>query len=105
MEVSERMSEKKEQSGLKSAYELAMARFQPDGPPPTDAQRKALAGVDREAEAKIAEIKIMADQRLAQARAKGDASQVAELERQRAADIEKALSRAESRKKEIRGTH
>ena len=94
------MSKKNE--GLKSAFDLAMERLGGEGPVLTDAQKEALADIDRETEAKVAEIKIMSEQRLAEARAKGDAQAIRELESGRTAEIEGARAKGEAKKDKIR---
>jgi hypothetical protein len=92
----------KKDEGLKSALDLAMERLGGEGPTLTTGQKEALAEVDRETEAKIAEVKIMSEQRLLQARAKGDAEGIRELEAGRTAEIGGILAKAEEKKERIR---
>lgn len=90
---------------MKSAYELAMERLRvSDGEDRllTAEQRKALAEVDRQLAAKLAELDIMLGSDIAAARAKGDGKQIEELERRKASEIAKSRSRAEADKDEIR---
>ena len=91
--------------GLKSAYELAMERLeQKQGKlgPMNDDQKKALAEIDAQAKAKIAEIEILTGKRIAEARAKGDGEELQKLEAQKLSDIARARSRAESDKEQVR---
>lgn len=93
----------KKDDGLKSALDLAMERLGGnDAPALTPEQKEALAEIDRKTEAKIAEVKIMSDQPLATARARGEADAIRELEAGRTAEIEGIRAKAESKKEEIR---
>lgn len=91
---------------MKSAYELAMERLQKkEGPLVTlsEDQKKALAEVDRQVKARVAEIEIMRDRELAEARAKADAEAVQKIAAQRADDLRRARERGEAEKDAIRG--
>jgi hypothetical protein len=91
--------------GLKSAYELAMERLeQKHGAlgPLSDEQKKALAEIGSQTKAKIAEIEILMGQRLAEARAKGDAEEIQKIEEQKKTDLARIRGRAESDKERIR---
>ena len=99
------MSEKKE-PGLKSALDLAMERLEKKNGKITALsaeQKKALAEIDGQLKAKIAEIEILKNKQIAEARAKGDAEEVGKIEAQKLADIGRAKSHAESDKERIRG--
>ena len=99
------MAAKKEQ-GLKSALDLAMERLAQKGGSPaalTAEQKKALAEIEKQAQAKVAEIEIMMSQRILEAFAKGDAEGAQKLEEQKRADVEAARRRAESDKDRVRG--
>lgn len=91
--------------GMKSAYELAMERLEKkDGKlkPLTDEQKKAIADVDSQTKAKLAEVEIMSKRDLADARAKGDADKIKSIEAERMRAIERARSRGEEDKERIR---
>ena len=99
------MAEKKKPQSIKSAYERALERLGTNGgPPPTlsEKQKDALAGVDREIRAKIAELEIMLGQDIVVARAGGDFEKAAELEEDRVRRIAKLNDEAETRKNAIR---
>lgn len=90
---------------MKSAYELAMERLrQRDGADRllTHEQREAIAEIDRQLRAKLAELEIVMGGEIAAARAGGDAEKLAELERRFAAETAKSRERAEADKDEIR---
>lgn len=87
---------------LKSAYELAMERLQRQDAERgessralTDAEKKAIARCRREAKAKIAEIEIMHEQKLAGAG--GDPEKIAELEEKLRIDRSRVASSTESK--------
>lgn len=88
---------------LKSALDLAMERLaQRDGVPPklTDAQKDALAEVDRQTKAKLAEMEILESDRLAKA---GEDPEKAEpIKAAQRAAMGKIRNRAEEEKKRIR---
>ena len=99
------MSEKKA-VGLKSALDLAMERLEKKNGKITslsDEQKKALAEIDGQLKAKIAEIEILKYKRIAEAGAKGDAEEVQKIEAQKLSDIGKARSHAENDKERVRG--
>jgi hypothetical protein len=99
------MSEKKE-PGLKSALDLAMERLEKKNGKITslsDEQKKALAEIDGQLKAKIAEIEILKNKQIAEAGAKGDAEEVQRIEAQKLSDIGKARSYAENDKERVRG--
>ena len=95
----------KKPAGLKSALDLAMERLAQKGGASaalTGEQKKALAEIDQQAQAKIAEIEILVSQRIVEAFAKGDAEAVQKLEEQKRADLETVRRRAESDKSRVR---
>ena len=99
------MSEK-QSTGLKSALDLAMERLEKKDGKVTalsDEQKKALAEIDSQLKAKIAEIEILKNKQIAEAREKGDAEEIKKLEEQKLGDIGRARSHAESDKERIRG--
>ena len=90
---------------MKSSYDLAMERLrQRDGADRllTKDQREALAEIDRQLKAKLAELEIMRGSDILAARAAGDEEKARELERQKAIEVEKSRSRAEADKDDIR---
>ena len=90
---------------MKSAYELAMERLEKkDGKlkPLTEAQKKAIADIDSQVKAKIAEVEIMSKRDLADARARGDADKIQSIEAERTRAIERARSRGEEDKNRVR---
>jgi hypothetical protein len=98
------MSEKKAE-GLKSALDLAMERLEKKDGKVTalsDEQKKALAEIDSQMKAKIAEIEILKNKQIAEARGKGDAEEIQKIETQKQTDIGRARSQAENDKERIR---
>ena len=97
----------KKNDGIKSSYELAMDRLAADGPSTsqslTDEQLKELAAVDEDVRARIAELEIMAQQRIGQAKADGDADGVRELGHARSREARQIREEGEQRKNRIRG--
>jgi len=88
---------------LKSAVDLAMERLaQRAGAPArlSDAQKSALAEVDRKTRAKLAEMEILGSDRLA--KAGEDPEKVEPLKAGQRAEIEKIKTRAEEEKERIR---
>jgi len=99
------MIEKKTE-GLKSALDLAMERLEKKSGKImalSDDQKKALAEIDSQLKAKIAEIEILKGKQIAEARTKGDVEEVQKVEAQKLADIGRARSHAESDKDRVRG--
>ena len=96
----------KKAPGLKSAFDLAMERLEGKGgklAALSDEQKKAIAEIDRQARAKVAEIEILMDKRLAEARAKSDPEEIQKLEQEKTAALAKVRERAESDKEKARG--
>ncbi|MBP8258896.1 MAG: hypothetical protein KA118_04450 [Verrucomicrobia bacterium] len=89
---------------MKTAYELAMERLGKSGPSPklTDAQRKALAELDAKYTAKIAELELLARDRIAQAEAQGDAESAETIRQQLVCDRQSQRAELESRKEQVR---
>jgi hypothetical protein len=99
------MAGKKEETGIKSALELAMERMEKKGgsvPVLSAEQKEALSRVDREFQAKIAEEEILTGQQVAEARAQGDVEGAAQLEERKAGEIGRLRRRAEKERKAIR---
>ena len=88
---------------LKSALDLAMERLaQRDGAPakPTDAQKAALAEVDRKTKAKLVEREILGGDRLAKAGA--DPEKVEQIKANQRMEMDKIRILAEEEKERIR---
>lgn len=91
--------------GMKSALELAMERLDAKGGGPsslTGEQKEKLAGVERELQAKIAELEILSRQRLSDAHVRGDVEKVQLIEEGTADEIGRLRRQAETRKEKIR---
>lgn len=90
---------------IKTAYELAMERLeQKSGRTAalSEEQKKALAEVDAQVRARLAEVEILWDQKLAAARAQGNEEEVVQLSEQRQTEIRRARDRGEAEKEKIR---
>ena len=87
---------------MKSAYELAMSRLETNSPSRelTSDQKKLLAEVDSEIEARIAEQRIFIDGEIA--KALGDDMRISELRRQLAGEIASLEGKRETKKNKIR---
>lgn len=87
---------------MKSAYELAMSRLEKGSPilPLTGEQKKALAEIDSEHDAKIAERKIFLEGEIA--KLAGDDSAIASLRRQLVSEIASIEEKRESKKEKVR---
>ena len=99
------MKEKGEGSGMKSALEIAMERLEEKSGalrPLTAAQKSKLAEIDQELTAGIAELEILTQQRILEARAVGDVDRLAELEQGKSDETARLRRQAESRKEKIR---
>lgn len=98
------MTKGKDGKGIKSALELAMEKFgaEEDRRKLTEEQKYRLAEVDRELNARIAEIEIMSAGNIARSREMGEAEAAEELERRKASEIGRASRQAEVKKKKIR---
>ncbi len=95
----------KAESGLKSAFDLAMERLEKKNGPVAalNAQQKAaLAEADSKTQAFVAETEIVLNQQIAAARAAGDLEKAGQLELQRANEIRKIRERGEAEKEDIR---
>ncbi|MFC1467563.1 hypothetical protein ACFLQY_02570 [Verrucomicrobiota bacterium] len=89
-------------SEIKSAWELAMERFGGDEAPLTDEQKSAIAEIESKSRAKLAETEIMMSQKIAAARAAGDATQLALLEEALRREAAQIREDAEARKEAVR---
>lgn len=99
------MKKAKSSGGIKSALELAMERMQQkqgDVVPLTREQKLAIAEIEAETKAKIAEEEIMSKGRLQAARDGGDAEGALKVEEQTRGEIARLRERGESRKEKIR---
>jgi hypothetical protein len=99
------MTAGKEGGGLKSAYELAMARLdERHGKLAvlSDEQKREIAEAESRLKAGLAELEIMLSRRIDEARAAGDAEQLKQLEEQKATETRRLRERCESDKERIR---
>ena len=89
---------------MKTAYELAMERLNEQSPTIklTDEQRAAIAEVDSQYNAKIAERELTLGGEIDQARESGDFDAIASLDEQLTADKNKLEAERETRKEAIR---
>lgn len=85
---------------MKSAYELAMSRLEKNTPSISlsEAQKAAIAEVDSEINAKIAEKKIFLDGEMA----KADPAEKDEIRRQLASEIQRLEEKREREKEKVR---
>ena len=91
--------------GIKSALELALERMQRkqgDVVPLTHDQKAAIAEIEAETKAKIAEEEILASERLRAAAAGGDPEAVRTLDEQIKAEIARLRESGERRKEKVR---
>jgi hypothetical protein len=100
------MAKKKDAApGMKSAVELALERMQKqqgDVVPLTHEQKAAIAAIEAETKAKLAEEEIMAAGRLRAAAAGGDAEAARTLDEQIKAEIARIRERGERKKDKVR---
>ena len=87
---------------MKSAYELAMSRLEKSAPTVslTEKQKQAIAEVDSEINAKLAEKKLFLEGELA----KADPAEKDEIRRQLASEIQRLEEKREREKEQIRAT-
>ncbi len=87
---------------MKSAYELAMSRLEKQAPtrPLTDEQKLAIAEIDSEITAKIAEKKVFLEGEIK--KAAGDSLAQDELRRQLASEIARLEEKREEKKARVR---
>ncbi len=91
--------------GIKSALELALERMrekQGDLVPLTHEQKEAIAEIEAETKAKVAEQEILAADRLRAAYAGGDADAARALDEKIKAEIARIRERGERKKEKIR---
>lgn len=99
------MADTKE-TGLKSAFDLAMERMAQKGEGLTtlsDDQKAALADVGARAKAKIAEIEILFAKKLAEAQAANDAEKLAKVEEEKRIAIGRVRDREVEERRKVRG--
>lgn len=89
---------------MKSAYELAMERLNKTAPTVklTDEQKRALAELDSEYSAKIAEREIFLKDQMAKAAGEGDFGAVEQLEKQMTSERKTLGAQLEEKKEKIR---
>ncbi len=88
---------------MKSAYELAMSRLEKNTPSVslTERQKSAIAEVDSEINAKLAEKKLLLEGELA----KADPAEKDEIRRQLASEIQRLEEKREREKEKIRAAN
>jgi hypothetical protein len=90
---------------IKSAYELAMERLNKTAGPErkvTDEQKRRIADLDSVYKAKIAELEIGMEAKIAAAREAGDAEQFEKLQQQLVVERQKLKDECEAKKERIR---
>ena len=99
------MKDAKKTGGIKSALELAMERMQQkqgDIVPLTHDQKLAIAEIEAETKAKVAEEEIMSQRRLAAAQAGEDPEAPRRVAEETRAEIARLRERGERRKEKVR---
>jgi multidrug resistance efflux pump len=99
------MKDAKKSGGIKSSLELALERMQQkqgDLVPLTHDQKLAIAEIEAETRAKVAEEEIMSRERLEAARASGDAEAARAAAEEIQREIARLRERGESKKEKIR---
>ncbi len=99
------MKDAKKAGGIKSALELAMERMQQkqgDIVPLTHEQKLAIAEIEAETTAKIAEEEIMAKSRVQAAYASGDAEAARKVDEDIKGEIARLRERGERKKEKVR---
>ena len=96
---------KKNETGLKSSFDLAMERMAKRGEgisALTDDQKKAMADISTRIKAKIAEVEILYGKKIAEARAAGDAEKAGKIEEEKRYEIARHREKEESERRRIR---
>ena len=99
------MKDAKKAGGIKSALELALERMQQkqgDIVPLTHDQKLAIAEIEAETKAKVAEEEIMSQERLRAASASGDAEAARKVDEEIRGEIARLRERGESKKAKVR---
>jgi hypothetical protein len=93
-----------EEKQMKSAYELAMERFGQAGAGPalSAEQKREIAEIDRETQAKIAEQEILLRSRIQAAAAAGNLEEAVKLRDELATETRRLRERGETKKDEVR---
>lgn len=91
---------------MKSALEIAMERFKQEGEAEpvklTPEQKAKLKDVDRFIDSKIAEKKMIFEQRIPEARASGDPAKVEQVSQELATELSRLQAERETKKDKIR---
>ena len=94
---------KQKEEGLRSAYEIALQKMGLKETPQLSAdQRKRLAEIEREFQAKEAELRIGYQSRIEAARQRGDGETVSRLEEELRIELRKLQEKKERRKDAVR---
>ncbi len=94
------------QAGLKSSFDLAMERMAQRGEgiaSLSPEKKEALAEIGRQTQAKIAEVEILFEKKLVEARAGNDAEKTAKLVEEKRTAILRIQSRDEDERRKVRG--
>lgn len=98
---------KKNETGLKSSFDLALERLARKGEgiaALSDDQKQAMADVSRRTKAKIAEIEILYGKNIAEARAAGNHEKADTIEAEKRREIARQREQEESERQRIRPT-
>ncbi|MBE2180384.1 MAG: hypothetical protein IAE97_07925 [Chthoniobacterales bacterium] len=89
---------------MKSAYELAMERLEAKSPGIrlTDEQKERIAAIEARCKADIAAKELLLQDEMAKARATGDASELAQLQRQLSDEIQRLGEKRDREKESVR---
>jgi hypothetical protein len=89
---------------MKTAYELAMERLSQQAPTVqlSDKQKQALAALDAQYKAKLAEREIFLQGQIEQARSQGDGAAIEQLETQLASERKVIQAELEEKKEDVR---
>jgi hypothetical protein len=96
---------KKNESGLKSSFDLAMERMAKRGEKITaltEEQKQAMSEIATRTKAKIAEVEILYGKKAAEARAAGDAGKADKIEEEKRYEIARLREKEESERGRIR---
>ena len=89
---------------MKSAYELAMERLQKASPSAslTDEQKKELAEIDSQYQAKIAEKELFLRDQIFKAQTEGKADDIDSLQKQLVSEVRRLREECEAKKEKLR---
>src|SRR5579862_2414876 len=93
-----------QESGMKSAYELAMERLEKESPTEkvTDEQRREIAEIESTYKARIAEKELFLSGEIKKARMAAQPDEVSKLERQLVSEVRRLNEEGEAKKDKVR---